>query len=83
MHAGSDDLLQMMQRLTALRKDYRRDREFFEIRVISFDAFTVDGVTDVIVGFRNPYDRETDAMTLTQKIDALRRFADDVIAKCS
>jgi hypothetical protein len=54
MHAGSDDLLQMMQRLTALRKDYRRDREFFEIRVISFDAFTVDGVTDVIVGLPQP-----------------------------
>ncbi|MFI5394027.1 MAG: TIGR03619 family F420-dependent LLM class oxidoreductase [Candidatus Binatia bacterium] len=89
MHAGSDDLGVMLQRLAQLRKEYGRDREPFEIHVISFDAFTVDGVhqledlgiTDVIVGFRNPYDRSSDSMTLTQKIDALRRYADDVIAK--
>jgi probable F420-dependent oxidoreductase len=89
MHAGSDDLGAMLQRLAQLRKEYGRDREPFEIHVISFDAFTVDGVhgledlgiTDVIVGFRNPYDRSSDSMTLTQKIDALRRYADDVIAK--
>ena len=90
MHAGSDDLMQMMARLTELRKAYGRDREPFEIHVISFDAFTVDGVhrledlgvTDVIVGFHNPYDKDTDRMTLTQKIDALRRYADDVIGEC-
>lgn len=89
MHAGSDDLGAMLQRLAQLRKEYGREREPFEIHVISFDAFTVDGVhqleelgiTDVIVGFRNPYDRSSDSMTLTQKIDALRRYADDVIAK--
>jgi probable F420-dependent oxidoreductase len=89
MHAGSDDLGAMLQRLTQLRKEYGREREPFELHVISFDAFTVDGVhqledlgiTDVIVGFRNPYDRSSDSMTLTQKIDALRRYADDVIAK--
>jgi probable F420-dependent oxidoreductase len=89
MHAGSDDLGAMLQRLAQLRKEYGREREPFEIHVISFDAFTVDGIhgledlgiTDVIVGFRNPYDRSSDSMTLTQKIDALRRYADDVIAK--
>jgi probable F420-dependent oxidoreductase len=89
MHAGSDDLGAMLRRLTQLRKEYGREREPFEIHVISFDAFTVDGIhgledlgiTDVIVGFRNPYDRSSDSMTLTQKIDALRRYADDVIAK--
>lgn len=89
MHAGSDDLGAMLQRLAQLRKEYGREREPFELHVISFDAFTVDGVhgledlgiTDVIVGFRNPYDRSSDSMTLTQKIDALRRYADDVIAK--
>ncbi len=90
MHAGSDDLMQMMNRLQALRKEYGRERQPFEIHVISFDGFTVDGVhrledqgvTDLIVGFRNPYDRASDAMTLKQKIDALRQYADAVIAKC-
>ena len=37
------------------------------------------GVTDLSVGYRNPY--EPDTMTLQQKIDWVRRFGDDVIAK--
>jgi probable F420-dependent oxidoreductase len=89
MHAGGDgaDLSRMLERLDALRREYGREREPFEIHVISLDAFTVDGVkrledlgvTDAVVGFRNAY--ETDTMTLDQKTDALRRFADGVIAK--
>ena len=54
--------------------------------MISLDAYTVDGVrmledlgvTDVIVGFRDPY-HMPDA-PLGEKIDYLRRYADDVIA---
>jgi len=34
----------------------------------------------VIVGFRNVYERDT--QTLQQKIDALRGYADRVIATC-
>jgi hypothetical protein len=33
------------------------------------------------VGFRNVYQERVDSMTLSQKIDALCRYADDVIAK--
>jgi hypothetical protein len=36
-------------------------------------------VTDAIVGFRNAYEKDT--MTVEQKIEALERFADQVIAK--
>jgi probable F420-dependent oxidoreductase len=87
MHAGSDDLEAMIRRLTDLRREYGRDRQPFEIHAISFDAYTLDGVrrledlgvTDAIVGFRNVYD--TDTTPLTDKIDALRRFADEVILK--
>jgi probable F420-dependent oxidoreductase len=90
MHAGSGDATLMIRRLAELRKEYGRDRQPFQIHVISFDAATADGVrrledlgvTDVIVGVRNPYDRDTDSMTLTQKIEALRRYADEVITKC-
>jgi hypothetical protein len=39
------------------------------------------GVTDVIVGFRWPYVVEQDTETMQTKVDSLRRFADDVIAK--
>jgi probable F420-dependent oxidoreductase len=62
----------------------------YEVHVISMDAYTVDGVrrleelgvTDVIIGFRWPYVTGPDTEPLGQKIDSLRRFADEVIAKC-
>jgi hypothetical protein len=53
------------------------------------DAYTADGVrrleeqgvTDVIVGFRWPYHVGADTEALPPKLDKLRRYADDVIAK--
>lgn len=90
MHAGGGqaaDLDAALTRLAELRREYGRERDPFEIHVISFDAYTLDGVrrledrgvTDAIVGFRNAY--ESDTQTLEHKLDALRRFADQVIAK--
>src|SRR5262245_4184336 len=89
MHAGGEggSLARMLARLAELRREYGTDRRPFEIHVISLDGFSVDGVrrledlgvTDAIVGFRNAY--EPDAMSLQQKLDALRAFADRVIAK--
>jgi alkanesulfonate monooxygenase SsuD/methylene tetrahydromethanopterin reductase-like flavin-dependent oxidoreductase (luciferase family) len=89
MHAGGDAeaLRGYLRRLQQLRREFGREREPFEIHVIALDAYTRDGVrrledlgvTDAIVGFRNAY--EADAQTLQQKIDALRAYADTVIAK--
>jgi probable F420-dependent oxidoreductase len=89
MHAGGDgvELQRMIDRIQALRKEYGRDRESFEIHVISMDGFTIDGVkrledqgvTDVIVGFRNAY--APDTMSIDQKTAALEGFANNVIAK--
>ncbi len=91
MHGGGDpaDLPGLLERLGRLRTEAGRDGEPFEIHVISMDAFSVDGVrrleeagvTDVIVGFRWPYVVGSDTEPLQAKIDNLRRFADDVIAK--
>jgi len=39
------------------------------------------GVTDVIVGFRNPYVEPVDSQTLQQKLDMMRWYADNLIAK--
>jgi hypothetical protein len=55
------------------------------------DAYSVDGVrrleeqgvTDVIVGFRWPYQVGLDPEPLTEKIAKLRRFAGQVIAKAN
>jgi probable F420-dependent oxidoreductase len=90
MHAGGGqaaDLDGALARLAELRREAGREKEPFEIHVISMDAYTVDGVkrlqekgvTDLIVGFRNAY--EEDRMPLQQKVDALRAYADNVIAK--
>jgi probable F420-dependent oxidoreductase len=91
MHAGGDpaELTKLLDRLSALRAEYGRDHEPFEIHVISLDAYTPDGVrrledqgvTDVIIGFRNTYANEQDTQTLEQKIEALRGYANNVIAK--
>ena len=90
MHAGGGqaaDLGAQLSKLAALRREYGREREPFEIHVISMDAYTVDGIrrledqgiTDVIVGFRNAYQK--DETPLQQKIDALKGYAERVIAK--
>ena len=79
----------MVQRVHALRAEYGRASEPFEIHAISLDAFSRDGVhrledlgvTDVIVGFRYPYTVEPDTQPLPEKIDLLRRFADTVVTK--
>lgn len=90
MHAGGGaaaDLDDALARLAGYRREYGTEGRPFEIHVISMDAYQVDGVcrledkgvTDVIVGFRNAY--QADTMTLAQKQDALKAYADTVIAK--
>ena len=89
MHAGgdADTLTRLLARLRALRREYGREREPFEVHAISMDAYTPSGVrrledqgvTDVIVGFRNVYAKDT--QTLQEKLDALRGYAERVIAR--
>jgi len=91
LHGGGDqsELPGLLARLRELRAEAGKDHEPFETHVISFDAFTVDGVrrleeegvTDVIVGFRWPYAVGPDVEPLQSKLDNLRRFADTVIAE--
>ena len=91
MHAGGDpdELVRCMDRLKELRTMLGRETDPFEIHVISFDAWSVDGahrledlgVTDAIVGFRDAYQPGPDTQPLQDKIDALNQFADEVVAK--
>jgi probable F420-dependent oxidoreductase len=93
MHGGGDpaDLPRLLARLTELRRGEPPRPRPFEVHVISADAYTVDGVkrleeqgvTDVIIGFRWPYEVGADTEPLAKKIDNLRRFADAVIARLS
>jgi hypothetical protein len=89
MHGGGDpgELPGLLTRLTELRRELGREDEAFDVHVISMDAYTPDGVrrledmgvTDVIVGFRWPYTVGPDTEPLQPKLDALRRYAQDVI----
>ena len=92
MHAGGQEPLEsLLARLNELRREYGRERLPFEVHVISLDAYHLDGVrkledlgvTDVIVGFRNVYVEKVDSMTLQQKIDMIRQYADNVISKAA
>jgi probable F420-dependent oxidoreductase len=93
MAAGGspEDLTGWITRIQELRRECGRDTEPFDIYATSFDSFSPDGikrledlgVTHTSGGFGrfNPYGVEADPETLQEKIDNVRRYADDVIAK--
>jgi probable F420-dependent oxidoreductase len=91
LHGGGDParLPVLLDRLAGFRREEGTDSRPFEVHVISMDAYSIDGVrrledqgvTDVIVGFRWPYHTGPDTEPLTAKIDGLRRYADDIIAR--
>ena len=93
MHGGGDpgDLPGLLDRLAELRRQEGTGNRPFHVYAISMDAFSVDGVrrledqgvTDVIVGCRWPYTTDTDKQPLDDKIGALNKYAERIIAKLS
>ncbi|MGO9455529.1 MAG: TIGR03619 family F420-dependent LLM class oxidoreductase [Acidimicrobiales bacterium] len=91
VHGGGDpeDLPGLLHRLAELRQEEGTAGRPFEVHVISMDGFSVEGVgrleeegvTDVIVGFRWPYEVGPDIEPLSDKVDKLRWFAETVIQK--
>lgn len=89
MHGGGDpaDLPGLITRVLELRNEHHGTTDGFEVHAISLDAYSRDGVarleeagvTDVVVGFRYPYTTEPDTETLQHKIDALNRFAENML----
>ncbi|MGV9410566.1 TIGR03619 family F420-dependent LLM class oxidoreductase [Nocardia sp. NPDC003693] len=90
MHAGGDaeTLDKYLARINELRSERDNPGEF-EIHAVSLDAYTPDGVkrledkgiTDALVGFRNPYVAEHDTETLEHKINMINWYGENVIAK--
>ena len=91
MHGGGapEELDALLTKIDAIRRAEGVAERPFEIHVISLDAYGVDGikrledrgVTDVIVGFRVPYQVGPDTEPLAKKIEHLNRYAESVIAK--
>jgi len=92
MHAGGDgeELDRLLTRLAEIRREEGvAGDDSFEVHVISYDAYDVDGikrledkgVTDCIVGFRVPYIKGPDTEPLEKKIEHLERYAEQIIHK--
>jgi probable F420-dependent oxidoreductase len=91
LHGGGKpaDLPGLLARLAELRREHGTADRPFETVVISADAYSASGVaaladqgvTEVIVGFRWPYQVGPDREALQPKLDSLRRYADEVITK--
>ena len=79
----------MVDEIDGYRKEYGREKEPFEYQSMGAEAFSVDGVkkledlgvTEAIVGFRNPYDGQADTQTLEEKIGQINWFAETIIHK--
>jgi alkanesulfonate monooxygenase SsuD/methylene tetrahydromethanopterin reductase-like flavin-dependent oxidoreductase (luciferase family) len=92
MHAGGDgeELERLLTRLEEIRRQEGVEGDdSFEVHVISYDAYTPDGVkrledrgvTDCIVGFRVPYIKGPDTEPPEDKVRHLESYAESVIAK--
>ena len=91
MHAGGDkeEAGPLIDKLHDLRARFGTADRPFSIYAISMDAYTPDGVerlekmgvTDALVGFRNPYDPSTQTMGVQEKIDALSGYAEAMICR--
>jgi len=93
MHGGGDlgdpaALDQYIKRLNEIREDEGRSGPF-EIHAMSLEAYQPDGinrledrgVTDIMVGFRIPYTVGPDTEPLENKIRAIEKYGEKVIAK--
>lgn len=86
-----EHLAASIKRIAELRREYGRDHLPFAVHAIGMDAFTAEGVrhlaemgvTHAVGGFSsfNPYGVEADTESLQDKIDALHRYADEVISR--
>ena len=85
-----EHMAEAIKTISELRKKYERDHLPFAIYALGVDSFSAEGVrhladmgvTHAVGGFSsfNPYGIEADTESLQSKIDALHRYADEVIS---
>jgi len=93
MSAGDtiEGVAEKLSRIDDHRREYGTTGRRFDVYATTMESFSVDGikrledlgVTHTSGGFGgfNPYGAEADSESLQDKIDALNRYADEVIAK--
>ena len=86
---GPDELAGPIAAINAARAEAGTLDKPFRIFATAMGDFSTDtisrlaelGVTDMPVAFRNLYAVEEDSQPLSEKIDAMKHFADTVIAR--
>jgi hypothetical protein len=76
----------MVETIQAFRKEYGTDKKPFQIHAGVMDATDVDSMKRMVeMGathiFTAPWDVYNPALSLQEKVDAVKRFGDTVIAK--
>ncbi len=87
--AGSsfEELQRMIATINGFRREYQRDHLPFEVHAMTEGAFSVEGlrklegigVTEVIIGFRNPYDGKPDTQSVAEKVGMLHGYTENVM----
>jgi len=85
--ASRDELKGMVDKINEYRKQYQRDHLFFDLQCMTADAYTLEGLealaqigfTEVIIAFRNPYDKAPDTQTVEEKIGMINWYAENLI----
>lgn len=87
--AGSSfaELEAMIGTINDFRRAYQRDHLPFENHVMTEEAFSVEGlrkleaigVTEVIIGFRNPYDGKPDTQSVEEKLGMINWYVENVM----
>ncbi len=87
--AGSsfEQLQRMIATIDGFRREYQRDHLPFENHAMTQDAFSVEGlrklegigVTEVLIGFRNPYDGKPDTQSVEEKISMIHWYTENAM----
>jgi alkanesulfonate monooxygenase SsuD/methylene tetrahydromethanopterin reductase-like flavin-dependent oxidoreductase (luciferase family) len=81
------ELKSMIEQINEHRKRSERDHLPFENQAMTAEAFSLEGLQDlaqmgvgeVIVAFRNPYDKQPDTQTVEEKIGMINWYAETLI----
>jgi probable F420-dependent oxidoreductase len=85
--ASAEELKSMIDQINGYRREYERDHLPFEIHGMTAEAFSLEGleklasigITEVIIAFRNPYEKQEDTQTVEEKIGMINWYAENLI----
>ena len=85
--ASADELKGMIDQIDDFRRQFNRDHLPFEMQGMTAEAFSLEGletlagigISEVIIAFRNPYDKQPDTQSVEEKIGMIHWYAENLI----